>query len=97
MASCDKPENPADLGSRGGSVQGEALWWKGSKWLADRENWPSGIVTIGTPESQAEAKVTREAFAGVRDITHAFDVLVREHMFKNELPWEICEESKPLC
>ena len=21
--------------------------------------------------------------------------LVREHMFKNELPWEICEESKP--
>ena len=54
-------------------------------------------MTIGTPESQAEAKVTREAFAGVRDITHAFDVLVREHMFKNELPWEICEESKPLC
>ena len=24
-------------------------------------------------------------------------ILVREHMFKNELPWEICEESKPLC
>ena len=23
--------------------------------------------------------------------------IVREHMFKNELPWEICEESKPLC
>ena len=23
-------------------------------------------------------------------------LLVREHMFKNELPWEICEESKPL-
>ena len=26
-----------------------------------------------------------------------FEVIVREHMFKNELPWEICEESKPLC
>ena len=24
-------------------------------------------------------------------------MIVREHMFKNELPWEICEESKPLC
>ena len=27
---------------------------------------------------------------------HSQDI-VREHMFKNELPWEICEESKSLC
>ena len=56
-------ENPADLGSRCESVQGEELWWKGPKWLADKENWPCDIVTRSTPESQAEAKVTREVFA----------------------------------
>ena len=52
-------ENPADLPSRGGSVQGEELWWKGPKWFSDKENCPSDIVTSSTPQSQAEAKVTR--------------------------------------
>ena len=50
-------ENPADLGSRGGSVEGVELWWKGPKWLADREQWPRDVVTVSTSESQAEAKV----------------------------------------
>ena len=71
-------ENPADLGSRSGSVQGEALWWKEPKWLAERENWPCDIVTKDTPESQAEVKVTREVFAGARDITDVFDVLLKK-------------------
>ena len=71
-------ENPADLGSRGGSVQGEEQWWKGPKWLADRERWPSDIVTNSTPESQAEAKVTREVFAGARDVTDEFDMLLEK-------------------
>ena len=30
-------ENPADLGSRGGSVEKTELWWKGPKWLTNRE------------------------------------------------------------
>ena len=51
-------ENPADLGSRGGSVEGEELWWRGPKWLAEKESWPYDIVTDSTPDSQAEAKVT---------------------------------------
>jgi hypothetical protein len=33
-------ENPADLGSRGGSVTDVDLWWKGPSWLADPEKWP---------------------------------------------------------
>jgi len=44
-------ENPADLGSRGGSVQGEDLWWRGPKWLAEKESWPCDNVTNSTPES----------------------------------------------
>ena len=44
-------ENPADLGSRGGSVQGEELWRRGPKWLAEKESWPCDNVTNSTPES----------------------------------------------
>ena len=66
-------ENPADLGSRGGSVEGVELWWKGPKWLADREQWPRDVVTVSTSESQAEAKVVREVFAGARDKADEFD------------------------
>ena len=61
-------ENPAVLGSRGGKVE---LWWRGSKWLAEKESWPRDIVTNSTPESQAEAKVTRE-------VTDEFDVLLEK-------------------
>ena len=77
-------ENPADLGSRGGSVQGEELWWKGPKWLSDKENWPSDIVTSSTPQSQAEAKVTREIFAVAHVVTDEFDALLQKFaLWKN--------------
>ena len=69
-------ENPADLGSRGGSVQGEELWWRGPKWLTEKENWPCDIVTNSTPESQGEVKVTREVFAGAREVTDEFERLL---------------------
>ena len=71
-------DNPADLGSRGGSVQGEELWWRGPKWLAEKESWSCDIVTSSTPESQAEAKVTREVFAGAREVTDEFDGLLEK-------------------
>ena len=71
-------ENPADLGSRGGSVQGEEPWWRGPKWLAEKESWPCDTVTNSTPESQAEAKVTREVFAGAQEVTDEFDVLLEK-------------------
>ena len=52
------------------------LWWKGPKWLADREQWPRDVVTVSTSESQAEAKVVREVFAGARDKADEFDALL---------------------
>jgi hypothetical protein len=56
-------ENPADLGSRGGPVQENQLWWNGPEWLADQQNWPRDIITSATKESDAEAKVIRQIFA----------------------------------
>lgn len=69
-------ENPADVRSQGGHVKGEALWWKGPKWLAERENGLRDIMTCLTLESQA--KVNREVFGGVCNVTSNFDVLLEK-------------------
>ena len=53
--------NPADLGSRGGQLT--ELWLHGPAWLGDEAKWPAEILVQTSPESQAEAKVTREVLA----------------------------------
>ena len=53
-------ENPVDLGSRGGSVTGVELWWKGPSWLADPEKWPPNICdAIQSRESRRNEGSTR--------------------------------------
>ena len=56
-------DNPADIGSRSGSAENVQLWWSGPEWLPKGQKWPPDIETKTTPESQAEAKVIREALA----------------------------------
>ena len=70
--------NPADLGSRGGSVTKAELWWRGPEWLADPKKWPTDIVTHATQESQAEGKVQRELFAGTFKVNHNFDHVLKK-------------------
>ena len=69
-------ENPADLGSRGGQVDDSKLWWQGPEWLSDKDRWPTDIVTSATPESQTEAKVTKELFNGATASTDCLDDLL---------------------
>ncbi|KAK3727323.1 hypothetical protein QZH41_006278 [Actinostola sp. cb2023] len=71
-------DNPADLGSRGGRVDKAELWWRGPEWLKDRNDWPNDIMTNTSPESQAEAKVTREVFGLAHDETDEFNVLLNK-------------------
>ena len=66
-------ENPADLGSRGGSVTDVQLWWRGSEWLADLTSWPEDIVTQASQQSDAERKVQREIFTAVIKISDGLD------------------------
>ena len=56
-------ENPADLASRGGSVNGSTLWWNGLKWLANREEWPINPVTSACPATEVEVKTIREVLS----------------------------------
>ena len=56
-------DNPADLGSRGGSVVGTELWWDGPAWLSEPAKWPEDIMPEPSPESMAERKLeTRDDF-----------------------------------
>ena len=66
-------ENPADLGSRGGSVTGLQLWWRGPEWLSALTSWPKDIVTQASQQSDAERKVQREIFAADIKISDKLD------------------------
>ena len=74
-------ENPADLASRGGSVDQKDLWWRGPIWLSDSAKWPTNITTSTSPDSQAEENVLKEIlkFSEVR--SDDFDVLVEKFQF----------------
>ena len=56
-------DNPADLGSRGGRVNGSHLWWDGPEWLATPEHWPADVLNQPTKESQVEAKLVQKVLA----------------------------------
>ena len=73
-------QNPADLGSRGGGVDESAkLWQEGPAWLAEPGSWPPDIVTAATSETQAEAKVVREALF----VTKTEDCVLNETLEKH--------------
>ena len=69
-------DNPADIGSRSGSVENVQLWWSGPEWLPKKQKWPSDIETKTTPESQAEAKVIREVLAVAQVQEDSLDTLL---------------------
>lgn len=71
-------ENPADLGSRSGSLEKSKLWWEGPQWLPDRGKWPADIVTCPTAEVQAESQVVRELFAGAMVTADEFHDLLNK-------------------
>ena len=68
-------DNPADLGSRGGSFRERELWWKGPTRFPDPVKWPPEIVTEASPQSVAERKVQGELFAVGIEVTNDFDLI----------------------
>lgn len=57
-------ENPPDLASRGGLVKEDnSLWWNGPTWLKEQDSWLPDIITVASPESNAEAKAAKQIFA----------------------------------
>ena len=69
-------DNPADLGSRGGSVVGAELWWDGPAWLSEPAKWPDDIMPESSPESMAERKLQQEVFAVGVETRDDFDLVL---------------------
>ena len=70
-------ENPADLGSRAGEVNGDKLWWSEPEWLADKELWPPHITTRASKESDEEMKIVRDLFSSTVEVADdCFDDLL---------------------
>ena len=70
-------ENPADLGSRGGEVTEDKLWWNGPDWLADKQLWPPDITTTASKESDEEVKIVRDLIASTVEVADdCFDDLL---------------------
>ena len=78
-------QNPADVGSRGGTVTGNNLWWDGLNWLAEPGSWPPNIVTADTPETKAEARATQELFAATVGTKDGFDHLLAKFSLRKVL------------
>ena len=72
-------QNPADLGSRGGSVENKHMWWNGPEWIKTPEIWPANITLAPTKESNAEAKVIKQVLAVSLETTNVLDQLLMKH------------------
>ena len=72
-------DNPADLGSRGGSVVNAEKWHKGPTWLSDPSQWPPDKTLEASAESKAEAKITREIFATAMPVHDSLDQLLDKY------------------
>ena len=75
-------KNPADVGSRG--TQSKELlefWLKGPNWLSRPEVWPTLVLTKPSKETEAEAKLIKEVFAGATQLKDTLHQVLEKHGF----------------
>lgn len=81
-------DNPADLGSRGGRVNGSNLWWHGPEWLTTPEHWPADVLNQPSEESQVEAKLVQRVLATAIDDTNEIEEIL--HKFELQKAIRVC-------
>ena len=74
-------DNPADLASRGGPVNGSSIWWNGPEWLQNPDQWPDNPVTKSSPASEAKSKRVKEVLRVAQEDTTLddFDAMLEKH------------------
>ena len=53
-----------------------SLWWNGPTWLKEQDSWLPDIITIASPESNAEAKAAKQIFALAVESNDVMDELL---------------------
>ena len=75
-------QNPADVGSRGTlSRERLEIWLKGPSWLTEPEMWPAVVQTKPSKETEAEAKLVKEVFAGATEMEDTLHRVLEKHGF----------------
>ena len=75
-------QNPADVGSRGTlSRERLEIWLKGPNWLTEPEMWPAVVQTKPSKETEAEAKLVKEVFAGATEMEDTLHQVLEKHGF----------------
>lgn len=75
-------ENPADLGSWGGSVINKELWKHGPAWLSDPPKWPPAITLEACSEAEKEMKATRSILATAVRVRDELDELLEANTLR---------------
>ena len=82
---CPTTQNPADIGSRGASIQQlrDSTWWTGPTCLADENKWPTDITLKKTKEVSEEHRVTvQKLHTIVMKENNLNDLLVKWNLWK---------------
>ena len=75
-------QNPADVGSRGSnSKELLEIWLKGPDWLSRPDMWPALVQTKPCKETEEEAKLVKEVFAGATEPKDTLDLILEKHEF----------------
>ena len=72
--------SPADVSSRGGTVMTNELWRNGPSCLSNPSKWPPDKRLEATPESKAEAKLTKQILAVAISKPDVFDELLDKYL-----------------
>ena len=78
-------DNPADLGSRGGRVNGSDLWWHGPEWLTTPEHWPGDVLNQPSEETQAEAKLVQKVLAAAIDDASEIEEILQKFQLQKAI------------
>ena len=71
--------NPADISSRGCSVEKiPTEWWNGPSWLQYQQNWPPDINTEPTVETENEVKKLQEVLRVSIEPNHQNDEIFKK-------------------
>ena len=82
--------NPADIGSRGSSVDKiHTDWWNGPSWLQCQHNWPPDINTEPTVETENKVKKIQEILRVSVESNHQNDEILEKvfimESFENQM------------
>ncbi|XP_028419005.1 uncharacterized protein LOC114544617 [Dendronephthya gigantea] len=86
-------ENPADLGSRGGTIDENEFWQRGPAWLSDPSRWPPQVTLTANERVKEEAKRERspQVLTTSNKSADSFDELISKFSLRKTLRMDLLQ------